>query len=87
MRFFTFSIKYISIWRGHRLAAQMEGDRENYYNYIYRPNSVEPLVMLCHHSFEYDYYQEHRSTDRTLPVKQNLKSTGTKTIISAHRTA
>lgn len=48
----------------------MEGDRENYRNYIYRPNSFEPLAMTCHHSFEYDYYQEHRHTDRTLPVKQ-----------------
>ncbi|TBL82570.1 RHS repeat-associated core domain-containing protein [Hafnia alvei] len=64
------NVTTLFIWRGHRLAAQMEGDRENYYNYIYRPNSFEPLAMTRHHSFEYDYYQEHRSTDRTLPVKQ-----------------
>ena len=48
----------------------MEGDRENYHNYIYRPNSFEPLALTRHHSFEYDYYQEHRHTDRTLPVRQ-----------------
>jgi len=48
----------------------MEDNQENYHNYIYRPNSFELLVMICHHSFEYDYYQEHRHTDRTLPVKQ-----------------
>ncbi|MEG2042652.1 MAG: RHS repeat-associated core domain-containing protein [Hafnia sp.] len=64
------NVTTLFIWRGHRLAAQMEGDRENYRNYIYRPNSFEPLAMTCHHSFEYDYYQEHRHTDRTLPVKQ-----------------
>ncbi|MCQ4168162.1 RHS repeat-associated core domain-containing protein [Hafnia paralvei] len=57
------------IWRGHRLAAQMEGDRENYRNYIYRPGSFEPLAMTRHHSFEYDYYLENRSKDRTLDVK------------------
>jgi len=64
------NVTTLFIWRGHRLAAQMEGDRENYRNYIYRPNSFEPLAMTRYHSFEYDYYQEHRSTDRTLPVKQ-----------------
>ncbi|TBL86825.1 hypothetical protein EYY95_12095, partial [Hafnia alvei] len=64
------NVTTLFIWCGHRLAAQMEGDRENYRNYIYRPNSFEPLAMTCHHSFEYDYYQEHRHTDRTLPVKQ-----------------
>ncbi|TBL93452.1 RHS repeat-associated core domain-containing protein [Hafnia alvei] len=64
------NVTTLFIWRGHRLAAQMEGDRENYHNYIYRPNSFEPLALTRHHSFEYDYYQEHRHTDRTLPVKQ-----------------
>ena len=64
------NVTTLFIWRGHRLAAQMEGDRENYHNYIYRPNSFEPLALTRHHSFEYDYYQEHRHTDRTLPVRQ-----------------
>ncbi|WP_145915990.1 hypothetical protein [Hafnia alvei] len=64
------NVTTLFIWRGHRLAAQMEGDRENYYNYIYRPNNFEPLAMTRHHSFEYDYYQEHLHTDRTLPVRQ-----------------
>ncbi|TBL85040.1 hypothetical protein EYY95_16925, partial [Hafnia alvei] len=63
------SVTTLFIWRGHRLAAQMEGDRENYRNYI-RPNSFEPLALTRHHSFEYDYYQKHRHTDRSLPVRQ-----------------
>ena len=47
----------------------MEDNQENYHNYIYRPNSFELLVMICHHRFAYDYYQEHHHTDRTLPVR------------------
>jgi RHS repeat-associated protein len=36
----------------------MEDNQENYRSYVYRPRS-----------FEYDYYQEHHHTDRTLPVR------------------